>query len=392
MSNTLTGLINNVNQALYIVSRERVGALPAVAKNASAESAALNQTIRVPVAPAAGASAANTPAADVPDTGDATAEYIDMTISKSQHQPVRFEGEEIKALMTSGTSDFVQQRFAQAFRALANEIETDILTAAYKKASRATGTAGTTPFNTAGTLSDFANVMKILDDNGCPPQDLHLVLDNAAVANLRGKQDNFYKVNEAGTEEMLRDGKIARAFGFDIHQSGMVPLVTKGDTNGSATLTTTDYAIGARTLTLASAGTGGFNAGDMVNIAGENNGIWYGLETGDADTSGGGTLVLNRPGLRKAQTTNSSAVTVPAANWRANLAFHRSAIQLIARTPAMPEGGDRADNVISVADPLVPGLTWQVREYKGFHRTTFHVTLAWGVGVVNSEHIAVLFG
>src|SRR5690606_1714823 len=136
MSNTLTGLINNVNQALYMVSRERVGALPAVAKNASAESAALGQTIRVPVAPPAGASAANTPAAEVPDTGDAVAEYIDMTISKSQHQPVRFEGEELQALESSGTVDFIQQRFAQAFRALTNEIETDILTAAYKKASR----------------------------------------------------------------------------------------------------------------------------------------------------------------------------------------------------------------------------------------------------------------
>ena len=391
MSNTLTGLINNVNQALYTVSRERVGYERAVARNATAERAALNQVIRVPVAPAAGASAANTPAAEVPDTGDVTAEYIDMTISKSQHQPVRFEGEELQALESSNTVDFVQQRFAQAFRALCNEVEADIATIAYKKASRATGAAGTTPFNTAGTLSDFANVMKILDDNGCPPNDVHLVIDNAAVANLRGKQSNFYKINEAGTDEMLRDGKIARAFGFDIHQSGQVPLVTVGDTNGAATLTSTDYAVGARTLTLASAGTGGFNAGDMVNIAGQNNGIWYGLETGDADTSGGGTLVLNRPGLRIAQTTNTSLVTVPAANWRANLAFHKDAIQLITRTPAMPTRGDKATASFMVQDPA-SGLVFEVREYPGFHRSTFHVTLAWGVGVVNSEHVAVLFG
>ena len=391
MSNVLTGLINNVNQALYKVSRERVGYEKAVARNVSAERAALNQTIRVPVAPPTGASAANTPAAEVPDTGDVTAEYIDMTISKSQHIPVRFEGEELQALESSGTVDFVQQRFAQAFRTLCNEIELDIANAGYKKASRATGTAGTTPFNTAGTISDFANVMKILDDNGCPKEDIQLVLDNAAIANIRGKQSNFFKVNEAGSAEMLRDGNLGRAFGFNIYQSGQVPLVVKGDTNGSATLTSSDYAVGARTLTLASAGTGGFNAGDMINIAGENNGIWYGLESGDADTSVGGTLVLNRPGLRVAQTTNTSAVTVPSANWRANLAFHKDAIQLITRTPAMPTRGDKATASFMVQD-TASGLVFEIREYPGFHRSTFHVTIAWGVGVVNSEHIAVLFG
>ncbi len=387
MANTLTGLIQTIYDARNKVSRERVGFINAVEKNATADYAALDQVIRVPIAAAVTSEASNTPAVTPPDTGDVTAEYVDMTISKSYHIPVRFEGEEMRALENSGTfADFIQQRFAQAFRRLDNLIETD-LASTYKSASRATGTPGTTPFNTAGTVTDFANVMQILDDNGCPKDQIQLVLSNAAWANLRGKQSNFFKVNEAGTDEMLRSGNMASAFGFNLFQSGFVASHTTG-TNSGATLTSTDYAVGSTSLTLASAGTGTIVEGDMINIAGENNGRWYGVTTGDSDVSNGGTIVLNKPGLRVAQTTNTSAIT-NAASYSANLAFDRSAIQLITRPPAM--GKDLAVGTKFVYDE-VSGITYEVAEYPGFGRTTFHVRLAWGWKAIKPEHIAVLFG
>ncbi len=155
MANTLTGLIQTIYQARNKVSRERVGFLAAVEKNASAEFAAKDQTIRIPIAAAVTSEANNTPAVTVPDTGDVTAEYVDMTISNSKHIPVRFNGEETKALENSGNyADFINQRFQQAFRRLDNLMEADVANA-YKEASRATGTAGTTPFNTAGTVFEL---------------------------------------------------------------------------------------------------------------------------------------------------------------------------------------------------------------------------------------------
>jgi len=387
MANTLTGLIQTIYQARNKVSRERVGFLTAVEKNSSAEFAALDQTIRIPIAAAVTSEANNTPAVNVPDTGDVTAEYVDMTISNSKHIPVRFNGEETKALENSGNyQDFIAQRFQQAFRRLDNLMEAD-LAASYKWASRATGTAGTTPFNTAGTVSDFANVMRILDDNGCPKDQLQLVLSNAAWANLRGKQSNFFKVNEAGTAEMLRDGNMGRAFGFNLFQSGSVASHTSGTTT-DATLDSTDYAIGTTTLTLASAGTGTILEGDMVNIAGQNNGIWYGVRTGDASVANGGTVVLNAPGLRVAQTSNTQVIA-PSASYSANLAFDKSAIQLITRPPAM--GRDLAVSKKMVYDE-VSGITYEVAEYPGFGQTTFHVRIAWGYKVIKPEHVAVLFG
>jgi hypothetical protein len=388
MANTLTGLIQTIYNARNIVSRERIGFIGAVTKNTSAETAALDQTIRVPIAAAVTSEAANTPAVAPPDTGDVTAEYVDMTISKSYHIPVRFNGEEVRGLRNSGNyEDFVSQRFQQAFRRLDNLIEVDVAST-YKYASRAVGTAGTTPFNTAGTVSDFANVLRVLDDNGCPPDGLAMVLSNAAWQNLRGKQANFFKVNEAGSAEMLRDASMGRAFGFNLFQSGNVAAHTTGTNNGSATLTSTDYAVGAKTLTLASAGTGTIVEGDMINVAGENNGIWYGVRTGDASVADGGTVVLNDPGLRIAQTTNTSLVT-NSASYSANLAFHPSAIQLITRVPAM--GDDLAVGKTMVFDE-VSGITYEVAEYAGFGQTTFHVRLAWGWKAIKQEHIAVLFG
>lgn len=388
MANTLTGLIQTIYQARNVVSRERIGFAGAVTKNSSAEAAALDETIRISIADAVTSEAANTPAVAPPDTGDVTGAYVDMSISSSKHIPVRFGGEEVRGLKNTGNyEDFISQRFQQAFRRLDNLVEADIA-ACYKYASRAVGTPGTTPFNTAGTVSDFANVMRILDDNGCPPDGLALVLGNAAWQNLRGKQSNFFKVNEAGSDDMLRDGAMAKAFGFNLFQSGFVASHTAGTNNGSATLTSADYAVGAKTLTLASAGTGTIVEGDQVNIAGENNGIYYGVRTGDADVSNGGTFVLNDPGLTIAQTTNTSLVTTAAA-YKANLAFHPSAIQLITRAPAM--GDDLAVGKEMVYDE-VSGITYEIAEYAGFGQTTFHVRLAWGVKAIKQEHIAILFG
>ena len=146
MSNTITSLVPTIYEALDIVSREMIGFIPAVAKDTSSERAALNQSILVPITQAQTASDI-TPAVTPPDTGDQTIGNVSMTISKAKYVPVRWNGEQQKGMKNAGTYDAVlREQFAQAFRTLANLIETDLFTAAYQGASRATGTAGTTPF------------------------------------------------------------------------------------------------------------------------------------------------------------------------------------------------------------------------------------------------------
>lgn len=384
---TLTGLIPTIYEAMDVVSRELVGFIPAVSRDSNAERAAVNQTVRSPVV---GPMAAEdlTPAAYAPDTPNQTINYVDMTIQKARSVPFGITGEETKALQSAGTLGTINRdRIAQALRTLTNEVESD-LGGLHIYASRAYGTAGTTPFGTAADLSDFAQSRKILDDNGVPQSDLHLVFDSSAAANIRGKQSGLFKVNEAGNDDLLRRGSLGDVEGFSLHNSAQVRKGVVVGTGASATTNNAGYAVGATVITLASAGTGTVLAGDIITFAGDTE--KYVVASGDADVSNGGTITLAEPGLRKAIPASATAITVIAASTR-NMAFHRSAIQLATRAPAMPEGGDAADDVMIVTDP-VSGIAYEFCIYKQKRQVRYEVNLAWGVKMTAPRHACLLLG
>lgn len=102
------------------------------------------------------------------------------------------------------------------------------------------------------------------------------------------------------------------------------------------------------------------------------------------------TLVeINAPGL-VAAVVDGDTVTVNAA-YVGNVAFHKSAILLAARAPAMPVGGDGAADVLDVTDPNT-GITYQFALYRGYRQVHIEVGLAWGVKAIKSEFISVLKG
>ena len=348
---TLTGLIPDIYAAMNVIAREQVGFIPAVSRDSTAERAALNQTVRSPVV---GAMAAEdlTQGAYAEDAGNQTINYVDMAIST--------------------------QRIAQALRTLTNEVETD-LAATSLKLSRAYGAVGTIPFGTAGDLSDFAQPKKILKDNGAPLSDLHMVLGSAAMANIEGKQSGLFRVNEAGTDDLLRRGAVSVVQGFDLHNSGAIgDLIVAGSAVG-ATTNNAGYAKGATVIYLASVGTGAFIANDIVKFAGDPN--QYVLAAGDADASNGGAITLRAPGLRQAIPASATGITLIAATVR-NSFFQRAAIQLATRAPAMPEGGDSADDVMMVTDPI-SGITYEFCIYKQKRQVRYEVNLAWGTAAPN---------
>ena len=388
MSNTLTNLIPTLYEAADVVSRELVGFIPAVTRDSTAERVALNQPVNIPVVGAITTSNI-TPGVTAPNDGDATPGNVIMTISKSKYAPVRWNGEE--TMSTAGTGIWAQlnrDRFAQAMRALTNEVEAD-LAALYAKASRAYGTAATTPFGTANDLSDMAQMLKILEDNGAPGN-IHAVFGSAAIANLRGKQSVLFKVNEAGTSDLLRRGIIGDIQGAMVHNSAQVKTHTSG-AMASATTDSTGYAVGATAITLATAGTGVVAAGDVITFAGDTNKyVVKSVVFAGANPASGDVITLQEPGLRVAIAASATAITVIATSVR-NMVFSGSAIALATRAPAMPEGGDDADDVIDIADP-VSGLSFQVAVYRQYRQTRFEVGLAWGVQMVAPRHAALLLG
>ena len=382
MANTLTAVIPSIYEGLDMISRELVGFIPACYKNSSAERAAKDQTISYPIVGSMTA-ADITPAATSSSGTDRTITAGSMTISKSRKVTFNWTGEEQRSLSNGDRpqiGNILANQFAQAFRTLTNEIEADLWAATYKGASRGYGTAGTTPFATAGDLSDFAGVRQILDNNGAPQSDLHLVVGSAAMAKLRGVQSVLFKVNEAGSSEFLRQGILGEVMGFGIHNSYPITTHTKG--TGASYQLNGALAVGDTTITV-DTGSGTILAGDIVTFAGTSD--KYVVNT----ALSGSTFTIGAPGSLAIEADND-AVTV-GNNYTPNVAFHRMALHLVTRMPAMPAGGDSADDVQTVTDP-VSGISFEIALYRQYRQITYEVGCAWGVEAVKSAHIATLLG
>ena len=377
MANTLTGLIPVLYKAVDKVSRELTGFIPSVGLDLADTGAAVGQTIRIPVTNAT-TSSDITPGATAPADGDQTIGSVDVTITKSKYVPIRWSGEEA-ASVGARYDEIRANQFAQAMRVLVNEVEQD-LAGLYYAASRAYGGAKDS-FNE--NLSDPAILRKILADNGAPMTDLQLVITTAQGARLRTLAQ-LTKANEAGTDDLLRRGVLLDIHGFSVRESAKVASVTQG--------AATDYVldgnhtVGATSLKIknSKSGTSSINKGAIITIA---NDIAKYVVAEDY-AGGDGVLKINAPGLKKAAAA-SAAITVATDAYDAALAFDRGAIQLVARPPLMPQGGDAADDVMNITDP-VSGLTFQVALYRQYRQLKYEIALAWGVKAIKPEHIAVL--
>lgn len=378
--NTLTGLIPDIYAALHVVSREIVGFLPAISLNPGVERAAVGQTVKIPYAPPSTAEDIS-PATNPPDTGDQVMGSVPFTITKARAVPFRWTGEEVKGLNHGpGVLTLKQQQIAQAFRTLINEMESDIA-ANYYLASRAYGTAGTAPFSS--TIEDLAQVRKILVDNGCPQNDLHLVMDTMAGVKMRSLT-NLYKVNEAGSDSLLRQGVLTSLYGVDLRESAQVKLHTKGA--GTAYQLNGVHALNAETLAL-DTGSGTLLKGDILTI-GNGTPADSNKYVANSDITGG-AVTLAGPGLLSSHVDND-LVTI-GNSYRANMLFHRSAIIGAIRPPALPEEGDSAADRMLITDPHT-GITFEIAMYLQYRRVRYEISAAWGFKTINPRHVALLLG
>lgn len=380
--NTLTGLIPTLYEAANVVSREMVGFIPAVRHDASAERAAKDQVVRVPIA-TTGALEAITPAQLPPDTGNATIGSTDIKITSSYAVPILWSGEQERSLQTGGTYQAIlRDQFSEAMRKLVNQVEIDLAACAKVNASRALY-GSNAPFNTAADMTGLAGARRILEDNGAPTTDLQFVMNSIVMAKLRGVQSNLWKVNEAGSSDMLRNGMTDRLLGFALRNSAGIAR----HTNAAAANYVTNGAqlAGAKTLVVKT-GTAQIRAGDLFDIANAAtaDGSVY---VAAADAAGAGSLLINNPGLVTAA-ADANALTFKGAYY-GNYAFDRNALVLVSRAPAVPTGGDSADDSTIITDPI-SGLSFEVRVYRQYRQVKYEVCLAWGVAAVSSQHIAAL--
>jgi len=378
MANTLTNLVPDLYAALDVVSRELVGMIPAVTMDARVDRAAEGQSVRVPVVPT-NTSSSITPAMGVPAAADQTIDNVAIVINKAKAVPFSWEGNEQVGLNSGvGYGNIRVNQIAQAMRTLVNEIEAD-LCGLHSTMSRAYGTAGTTPFSTAGDFTDATQALKILKDNGAPVQDNQLVVNTSAGAIFLGKQSN---ASVAFEPTILNQGVFQTLSGMSVRESGQVVSFTKGTGASYLVNNGAGYAVGATSIAV-DTGSGTVLAGDIVTFAGDTN--QYVVAT----ALSGGTLVLAAPGLRKALADNA-AMTVVNSSAR-NLAFNRSAIVLATRLPQRPQEGDMAIDVMTIQDPR-SGVAFEVSIYPGYRKIRYEIALAWGVKNIKPEHTALLLG
>jgi orotate phosphoribosyltransferase-like protein len=381
MANVLDNLAADIYKAADVVGRELVGFIPSATINANgSERAAKGDNVRASFTRAA--TAVNVAESmTIPEGTDQTVDNKTLVISKARAVQIPYTGEDVRHLNNGiGFETVYGDQIKQAMRTLANEMEVDLATEAYKNASRAFGTAGTTPFGS--NFSEVAELRQILVDNGMPSNDgqASMILGTLAGTNLR-QLAQLQKANEAGGVDMLRQGVLLDLQGLMVKESAQTQSHTKG-TGASYLVNDASHAVGD-TVIAADGGSGTIIAGDVVTFNGDTN--KYVVNTALA----GGSFAIGSPGSRIAL-ANDAAITV-GNSYAANVAFHRTALEIAMRAPAVPDGGDTATDAMLIQDPFT-GMVFEVRVYKGYRKTMIEVAASWGVKAWKPEHIAVLLG
>lgn len=374
MANTLTTLAPTLFSAAKRVASEPFGVINGIDARFDDKGVAKGDIVKVPVAPTRSASDF-TPSNLTATGSDATASDVEVTITKSRKVDWHLTGEQQRSLENATISeDWVQQLILQGMRTLRNEAEADAAVAIKQGASRAVGTAGTTPF--ASDLSAMTNARKVLQDNGAPLADLQLAIDSSAGLNLRNL-GIIQQADQAGSDAERRSGALLRQFGFEIRESAGVGLHTKG--TGASYLVNGTLAVGATTITV-DGGSGTILPGDVVTFAGDSN--KYVVKT----ALDSGSFTINAPGLLAAPADNA-AVTV-GNNYTANVAFERSAVVGIMRPPLMPANPTIGQMLISDER----GMTYLMLDIAQYGQRTWELHLAWGFKTVNGEFSTAVLG
>jgi hypothetical protein len=315
---------------------------------------------------------------------DVKPEKDSLTVGQVANVKIPFTGEAALKLDNSAGRQSLQDTFEQSLRVMVNAIESHTGVTIKNGASRAYGTAGTTPF--ASDHKAVNHVGQILRDNACPFDGrLAMVLNTTAGTNFRNLS-NLYKVNESGDSSLLRQGTLGELGGFMIKESAGVASHTKGTGAGYLVDLVAGYAIGDTTVHV-DTGTGTLVAGDVITVANDASSGKYVITTGFAG-DGDGDIAIGRPGLTGA-IANNAAVTI-GDGYAANMAFHQSAVELVMRPPAIP-GRDAAVERMTMFDAH-SGLSFEVAVYLGYGMIMYDITCFYQAKVWKPEFVATLLG
>jgi len=376
MANVFNNLAADVYEAAERVGRELVGGINAVKINSGAQAAAKGDIVRSSFTRPQVVSTTYNPSMTIPEGTDQTVDNKTMSLDTYASIQIPYTGEDQRHLNNgAGYQTVYGNQIQQAMRSICNKIELDLMAAISAGAGQAYGTAGTTPF--ASNMNDVPNIMKLLLDRGCPDDgQINAIYDTTAAVNIQNLSA-LYKVNESGSSEMLRRGKLGEIYNVNLLRSGQVGKPAAG--TGASYLLNGALAVGALTVTV-DGGTGTILAGDVVTIGNYKYVV--------ATALSGGSFTINSPIMEAA--ADNLAITVNAAA-RRNVVLHRDAVELGIRPLALPEGGDAAKDMMVVQDP-VSGLAFTLSHYVGFKKSMIEIGCLYGYKVWLPDFAAIHLG
>lgn len=384
MATTLTALAPTLFSAAQVVSGEPAGVLDAINTTWDDKGVAKGDSVIVPYAPVQATD--DFAASNVLPAGDTNvAAGVTVQITKSKKtKPMVLTGEQIRSLENGGNyQEWVRQWAEQSMRSLRNLAEADAAECIKQGASRAVGTAGTTPFAT--DLDLIVDVKQVLRDNGCPFSDPQLVINSAAAANLQ-KLGIYQQAYAAGSDEERRSGLYKPQFGFQIRDSAGIVQHVKGTLTSTTSDTGTASPIGTLAINCDNntSDTNTVKAGDIITWAGDSNKYVIGVPI--ASAADDMDIVLNRPGLRAS--LNDGIVGTLGSSYTPSLAFERSAVVGIMRPPLMP--ANPSIKTMLVSDRF--GHSYLMVEIAQYGQIVWEMHLAYGFKVVQPEHVALILG
>jgi hypothetical protein len=383
MANTLTAIVNSIWAKMIDAPKEVRGALDAVSMDIDNTPVDIGQPFKVSVAGAATA-AAWSPRMYETAQGDQTPTAITMNLAATEAVFNLSDAERGNLQRTGDNAyeSFFQQSIAQAHRANSAVTGAALLGVIKAGASRAVGTAGTTPF--ASDTSALEQALYELKRNGAPKSDLVAVLSSAAWLNFR----LLGIVQQASLNggDARKTGLLGKESGFELFEDFGIGAHVIGTASGTKFTATTDA--GATSLSYDGDTNGPWTAGDVVTF-----GSGGGSGTADANkyiVSAANTatpLVINSPGLLIAH-ADEDTMTV-GASYTPSHAFSRSAIKSVIRPVTCNVGGQ----VVGVS-PIVDqyGLPSTLIEIRGTGMSVFSVVQAYGFAAIKPYAIMTILG
>lgn len=352
-----TNILNTVAAMGLATLREKLVHLPNTNRETEGQlvGATKNSTVNV-IVPAEVTASPVTPSAVHPnDTPAVTPTKVPVMLTDHERAAFALTDKQQQQV----AAGIVPMQVQEAVRGLANKIELSIAKQ-YKTFYGYVGVAGTTPFAT--DLSEFLSAEAVANEQLMPMDRRVLIMNSAASINFKGLRRTF----DRNFEDI----------GARPEWSPFVQTHTAGTASG-ATTNTAGYALGVKTVTLASAGTGTILVGDIITFAGDTQ--TYAVTSGDADVSNGGSISFE-PGLKVAIPTSATAISLKATH-KVNLLLHPNAIAF-AMAPmqtGMAIAGAPLHESTQV-DP-VSGLALRLTYFRGFYQEELSFDALWGSAV-----------